>query len=140
MKPRSRQCFHDDDDGAIVSITPALPGWGVATLWGPATPHMEFTIHAVAAWAMVRRNAPGCGCRTTVVIPLTGLGDELEFELPTNDPDANTITRILEPGVRAVVASSANGRYYLVTEPGAWTPGYQEIGGDGLSSSNEGEG
>ena len=116
-----KRCPHNWDKSEILSVTPALPGFGFALLY---CPDPELTISTIAAWALVRRDdGVECECPRKVVVPLLARLDTLAPEFPFSDDELESQSRIIEPGERPVVRLGKNDRLWLATEPGTWAPG-----------------
>ena len=117
-------CNHDDFE--IVSVIPALPGWGFAVLYNDGK-WTELEIKTIALWALVRRNVDECTCSETVVLPMTPALGLLRPEVDEEDSEFYTL-RILQPGERATAVRDGDG-FRLRVERGTWQPGLQPIEG-----------
>jgi hypothetical protein len=121
----SPACAHEEREVTILSVTPAAPGWGSATLLTFEGDAPELSVEPVAAWALVHHGSPICECPQKIVVPLVAIGGRLSPELPTLG-SPHTQRTLLAPGLRPKLARAGE-RLHLVTEGGAWTPGEQDV-------------
>lgn len=119
-------CKHHEEP-EILSVMPAQPGWGLATLWTPYPDQADLYAAPIVAWATVRVDASRCQCSETMVVPMTPTAGELRPQFP-EPASAQVQTLIIAPGMKPVATRQPGGGHSLIAVPGAWLPGEQPAG------------